>query len=169
MSTESICNLADSLCQTHKTNDPYELAQALGINVRYEDLGSLKGLYTVIDGCRFILVNSLLEPETQNVVIAHETGHDLLHRDIAENEHFQEFSLFDMTSKPEKEANIFAASLIISDDDVLEYIRYGYSTDKIAKCLRIPHALLVIKMMCMNAKGYKFNLPFVPKADFLAR
>ena len=169
MTTKSICNLADSLVQAHKTNNPCELAQALGINVRYADLGALKGLYTVIDGCRFILVNNLIEDRMQNIIIAHETGHDILHKDIAENEHFQEFSLFDMTSKPEKEANIFAASLIICDDDVLENIRCGYSTEDIAKILHVPHALLIIKMMCMNSKGYNFNLPFIPRADFLSK
>lgn len=162
-----IYNLVKLLSKRHKTTCPSELAQCLNINVRYDDLGSLKGLYTVIDDCRFILVNSLLEDEMQNVVIAHEIGHDQLHRQIAANENFQEFSLFDMTSKPEKEANIFAANLLIDDDDVLENARCGYSTEEIAKILSVPHALLIIKMMNMNTRNYKFNIPFIPRADFL--
>ncbi len=167
MSCSTIYNMVAQLSKRHRTTCPDELAQCLGINVRYDDLGSLKGLYTVIDDCRFILVNNQLEEEMQNVVIAHEIGHDQLHRQLAQNENFQEFSLFDMTSKPEKEANIFAANLLISDDDILENARCGYSTEDIAKILSVPHALLIIKMMNMNTRNYKFNIPFIPKADFL--
>jgi Zn-dependent peptidase ImmA (M78 family) len=37
-----------------------------------------------------------------------------------------------MSSKFEIEANIFAASFIISDEEVMENVRYGYTTEQAA-------------------------------------
>ena len=56
--------------------------------------------------------------------------------------------LYDMTTKPEYEANIVAAEILLDTDEILEYIYdYGYTSEQIARamgqtsfgCLEIAH------------------------------
>ena len=43
-------------------------------------------------------------------------------RDRAKGSAIQEFMLYDMTTKPEYEANIVAAEILLDTDEILEYI-----------------------------------------------
>ena len=74
-----------------------------------------------------------------------------------------------MTSKPEKEANLFAANFLITDEDVISLAEEQYTSEQTACILKIPHQLLLIKMEDMNKRGYGFNLFYVPRGDFLGR
>ncbi len=74
-----------------------------------------------------------------------------------------------MTSKPEMEANIFAANMMISDDDVLDCVEMNYTTSQSASSLSVPHDMFLIKLKDMNDRGYDFHLDYIPRANFLAR
>ena len=37
--------LVHALCEEYHTNDPFELADSIGITVTYEKLGSVQGFY----------------------------------------------------------------------------------------------------------------------------
>ena len=82
-----------------KSTDPRELAEALGIRVRYRILGELKGLYCCIDRCRYILINQELCDEEIRMVLAHEIGHDRLHQKIARQAPLKEFMIYNYESK----------------------------------------------------------------------
>ena len=44
--------------------------------------------------------------------------------------------LYDMTARPEYEANMFAADLLISDDEILELVNiYNYDVNQTANAL----------------------------------
>ena len=96
----------------------------------------------------------------------HELGHYFLHRQKAAA--FNEFSLYDMTSKFEIEANIFASNYLISDEDVEEYAQRGFTSEQTAYSLGVPHELLLIKLNDMRARGFDLNVAFIPKSNFLA-
>ena len=88
-------------------------------------------MYRVIKRSRFIFINENLSGRMQRIVCAHELGHDQLHRNLAKGSAIQEFMLYDMTTKPEYEANIVAAEILLDTDEILEYIYdYGYTYDK---------------------------------------
>ncbi|WP_262361712.1 ImmA/IrrE family metallo-endopeptidase [Murdochiella massiliensis] len=66
-------------------------------------------------------------------MLAHELGHDQLHRLKYKNAApFQENKVFNPTNRLELEANIFACHLLISDDDVLHVLRFGHSDMEMA-------------------------------------
>ena len=67
---------------------------------------------------RCIVINSDLSRELQRVICAHELGHAVLHNDVAGVKDFHDFSMFNMNSQRENEANIFAAELLLEDEDV---------------------------------------------------
>lgn len=82
---------------------------------------------------------------------------------------FKEHTLYDMSSKMEIEANIFAANFMISDEDVKQNSCYQYTSEQLARELFVPHEILLIKLGDMNSRGYDFNLCFTPRSDFLGR
>jgi Zn-dependent peptidase ImmA (M78 family) len=165
----NIYGCAEKVKKQLHTSNLYEIADSLGVDVSFDDLGCLKGLFTTCEGYMFIVINENLEEIMMKIVLAHELGHVLLHRHLAENGQFREFSLYDMASKPEMEANIFAANILLTDKEVLSTAQEGYDSETVAKMLYVPHQLLLIKMIDMNTRGFKFNVPFVPRADFLGK
>ncbi|MER2171811.1 MAG: ImmA/IrrE family metallo-endopeptidase [Psychrobacillus psychrodurans] len=73
-------------------------------------------------GCRrnqYIVINSNLEKYTQNIVCAHELGHAVLHPKI--NTPFMRNNTLLSVNKIEREANRFAAELLIPDESLNEY------------------------------------------------
>ncbi|MBE6854322.1 MAG: ImmA/IrrE family metallo-endopeptidase [Ruminococcus sp.] len=166
MTAERIFALTQEMIRRHSTTDPTELAQARGIDIEFADLGALKGLYTVFARCRYIVVNEQLSEQMQRLVIAHELGHDLLHAAFT-NHTFREFSLYDMTAGPEREANLFAANLLLPDDVVCVYASEGRTAAQIAQMLGVPEALVQLKLCDMNRRGFGFSTVQPPRGDFL--
>ncbi len=167
MSTGTIYDKVTELTKKYKTRDPFAIAEAMDVDVDFADLGTLKGFYIVYKRGRFIVLNKTLTETLSGIILAHELGHDLLHRSLAENGGLKESSFFDMKSRPEMEANIFAANLLISDKEVIGYGEDGYTVEEMAKNLYVPYPLALIKVNDMNSRGYELNIPFIPKAEFL--
>lgn len=156
----------------HKSNsrDPFRIAGDNGVFVRFCDgFNALKGMYKIIKRNRFIFINSNLPEYLQKIVCAHELGHDLLHKSLAKDVALREFMLYDMTSRPEYEANMVAADILLDDDEVHELARKGYDMEQIAGALCTDINLVGIKMGNMNYRGYDFNLGIRPRGDFLGR
>ncbi|MBO6230089.1 MAG: ImmA/IrrE family metallo-endopeptidase [Ruminiclostridium sp.] len=162
-----IFTLARKLMKKYRTNDPYRLADYLGIVIRYFRCSKLKGMYRMIDGINFIWLNEALDEITMRIVLMHEIGHYLLHRDLAVNA-FQEFTLYDMTGKTEKEANVFAANMLLSDKEIIELAEYGYTSAQAAAVMYVPHQLMLIKIEDMIDRGFTLYLSEEIRSDFLA-
>ena len=162
-----INSFVKKLRRKFRTNNPFEIAKACNIIIKYRDFQDLKGMYTVMQRCPFIFLNSNLDEHMEKVVLFHELGHHFLHRHHAVSA-FKEHGLYDMSSKLEIEANIFAANFIISDEEVMKNVDYGYTTEQAAQALCVPHEVLLIKLNDMNSRGCKLNIPYIPKSGFLA-
>ena len=143
MSREYIQKLVRELIQTYQTRDPAQIAKELHISIKYADIGSLKGLYTSILGEKFIIINQALSEEQQRLVLAHELGHDRLHRHFIDNV-LQETLLYDMTSQPEHEANLFASELLIDRSQAENAAKNGASFTDIAARLAVEPQLVEI-------------------------
>lgn len=156
MSIEHLTKVSDRLVKRFDTRNPFELAKDLGIQIEFVDtFTKLKGLYRIIKRNRWIFINSNLDPQMQNIVCAHEIGHDQLHRKFAKGDGLMEFMLYDMRSRPEYEANIVAADLLLPDDDVLELIYdYQYDAEQIARQLNSDINLVSMKTEILRHKGY---------------
>jgi Zn-dependent peptidase ImmA (M78 family) len=153
-------------------HDPYKLCKAMGIILRFEPMGSFKGackgffLYHSRKGC--ITINSELPEQVRKIILVHELGHAILHRDACELKAFHDFALFDNTSRYEYEANVFASEFLIDDSDVLELLEEGLDFSGMAKQLYVPDALLGFKLCSMKEKGYKgIAVPVVGSGGFL--
>jgi len=150
------------------TRDPFKIAAELGIFVMFENgFTELKGMYKIIERNRFIFLNANLDELELKTICAHEIGHDRFHRDFAKSGALQDFMHHDMSLKPEREANIFAAELLINDTSILDAAQNGYSIDEIAADLHADVNLVLIKLDEMRMRGYEVSAPYRPRSDFL--
>lgn len=104
-------DIVTKLIRKHRTNCPFSIARAVGIQIRFTNLGkSTKGLYFRKLRRRFIVIHNDLPPEWQRFVCAHELGHDRLHKGI--NRFFLEEHSYFAPGKLERQANLFAIQLL---------------------------------------------------------
>lgn len=168
MFADNIHNMAMSLIRLYG-RDPYDIAAGLGIKIiKNYDFKKLYGMYTVIKRRRIIILNGNLDKSLEKTVLAHELGHDRMHRNLAANRVVHDVMLYDMTARPEYEANMFAAELLISDDEILELMReYGYSTEQTAGILGFNINLIGIKLASMSMRGFEFSGNIIADGRFL--
>ena len=100
------------------------------------------------------MINSDLSREFQRVICAHELGHAVLHNDVAGVKDFHDFSMFNMNSQRENEANIFAAELLLEDEDVYTALNEDTTFFQAAADMCVPFELLDFKFRVMKWKGY---------------
>ena len=156
------------LIRKFKCNDPFELAEALDIDVMERaDFKRQKGAFKVILNDSFIFINANLSDEMKRLVCAHELGHDQLHRSLAKNNAIQEFMLYDMRSTPEYEANIVASEILLDTDEILEYIfHYDYTSEQIARVMETDINLVALKIAHLAETGYDLRR-IEHRSDFL--
>jgi len=145
------------------------LCEELGIRVRYMDCENpLKVYFVTVSRIKNIVINNRVHDAVQRILLAHELGHAILHREIALLRGFQELELFDSTSPAEYEANLFAAELLIEDGELLDLLN---DDDKsffgVAKALSVPAELLDFKFRVMKRKGYRIEAPYLANSNFL--
>lgn len=171
MTIEYICGVVAELTEKHGERNPHALAVAMGVITLFEPMGkgekSCKGFYMHQSRKDLITVNSDLSDEARRIILAHELGHAALHRDLVRQGGFHDFSLWDAAAKPEYEANLFAAELLLEDGEVLELLRQDNFFFSAAGRLGVPPELLDFKLRILKRKGCKFESPIRARGDFL--
>jgi Zn-dependent peptidase ImmA (M78 family) len=115
-----------------------------------------------------ITINSDLPKMIQKIICAHELRHAVLHAQTAGVEAFHDTGLFDTASVAEYEANVFAAELLLKDEDVLELLNDDTSFFSVASMLRVPQELMDFKFHILQRKGHQFiEPPFQSDSKFL--
>ena len=134
---------ADDLYRKHRTRNPFKMAGLLNIHVVFWDLHEeINGFYQYEKHNQIIFINNNLSSLERPVVCAHELGHAILHKksSVPFMRKSTEFSI----DRIEKEANQFAAELLIPDEDFAE-INNAY---KIASLRGVPVELVKLKHQC---------------------
>lgn len=168
MGSDYIREEARRLVHEYGTRNPFDIAKGLGIHVIFDyDFKTLKGMYKVILNSRFIFINGNMSSRDKKTVCAHELGHDRFHQHFAKSGILQEFMLYDMKTRPEYEANVFACELLIDDDDILEFVNDERDICYIAAELNEDINLVLIKIDELRKRGYDLRVPYRPQSDFL--
>ena len=118
MTYAQICESVARLRRRYGDSDPARLCREMEIQLLYQPLGShpgaIKGYFIVCKRIRAITVNMDLPPVMQRIITAHELGHAVHHKS-SRAQAFHDVVLFDQTSALEKEANLFAAELLLRE------------------------------------------------------
>jgi Zn-dependent peptidase ImmA (M78 family) len=158
-----ISRSVDDLKRDYGDTDPFQIAKAMGILLLFQGMGraksACKGFFMTQDGQQIITINSDLPKMIRKIICAHELGHAVLHSQEPGMAAFQDFALFDTASLTEHEANVFAAELLLKDEDVLELLNDDTSFFSVASMLRVPPELLDFKFRILKRKGYQFIEP----------
>lgn len=126
------------------SRNPVKIADFAGIRIALVPLGEISGNYILLKRKRWIFVNDNISTDSPlfRVIVAHELGHALLHR--KENCAFIKNHTLLLTSGIERDANIFAAALLISDDMLKNYS--GYTQEKFCACTGYPKELIKLRL-----------------------
>lgn len=154
--TLEIVQTANNLVRDLGTRDPHKIARELGIEIIPMNYKRQRGAYKVLLRNRFIFIKNDLHPVMENIVLLHESGHDVLHRkEAVKAGGFKEFNIFNMQeSRMEYEANVFVSQVSLDDEEILEYIRYGYDIQQIARAMHSDTNLVALKTDALIAQGY---------------
>ena len=163
-----IISTADKIVEKYNTRNPVILAKELDIEVVERDFKRQNGAYNVVLNNDFVFIKQSLDSGFKNIVLMHEIGHCILHRDEAIRKGgFKEFDIFSKQNiVMEREANIFASHILLSDDRMLELVNLGYDAQQISSQLNTNVNLVAIKTDILYCRGYKFN-KLEYKNDFL--
>ena len=167
MNCEKINETANHIITRYGTTDPFELCANMGVNVRYMDLGSLKGMYKYIKRNCFVVINNKLSRQERHVVCCHELCHHILHRDVSKNAMLWDCMLFDTACGIEQEANMLCAEILISDEELEALVKEGKSVDAIASILETKTELVKLKGYSMKQRGYDIKGDFAVNPEFL--
>ena len=149
-SHEMIYQKATKLIEKYKTRDPVEIIEALHIMIAPTDTNKLLGMYTIFQRKRIILISERAG-KLKNTVLAHELGHDQLHRNECHaRKAFTENSLLFSNGRCELEANVFAAHLLIGNEEIKSLLNDGYTIQEIACTLGVTKELVSLKISEMN-------------------
>lgn len=126
------------------SRDPLVIARHIGIGIIIAPLGNIAGNYKLINRKRWIFVNDSIPSDSPafNVIVAHELGHALLHR--KENCAFIKHKTLLSTSRIEREANNFAAHLLISDEMLESFA--GYTKNDFCMSTGFPKELIDLRI-----------------------
>lgn len=126
------------------TDDPWKIAKMLGIHIAILPLGNVLGNYRYLKRIRWIFINEdILDNEALlRIVMAHELGHALMHR--KENCCFMAHHTLLLTSRIERQANQFAAHLLISDEMLKDFS--GYTKEQFCQCTGYPEELIELRL-----------------------
>lgn len=116
MNAKDIIAMARNFKRNWHTNDPYEIAEHLGIVVLHRDTPikgftaqtvKVKGYPTIIS------INDAYTEHSKKILCAHELGHALLHESCVN--HFA-INGNNYATNVEREANLFAVALLADDN-----------------------------------------------------
>lgn len=161
-----IYDAVQALIDKYKTNNPFELCDCLGIKRYIMSFDDLQGVFGVIDGVPVICISDKLDKSSQSIVCAHELGHCILHKEIAESSCLREFGIFNMNTKVEYQANVFAAHLLIDEDELDTLMREEYDIYQISTMLGYDSNLVNLKIALMSKAGYKCSPIWEPNFTF---
>ena len=167
MDFERLYEIANHITKHYGNSNPFELCQRMGINVRYADLGTLKGMYKYIKRNYFIVISNRISEREKYVVCCHELCHHLLHRNVSQKALIWDGMLFDKGTVMEQEANILCAEILISDEELFSLAKDGNSIDMIASILETKCELVKLKGHSMKQRGFDIKGDFFVNPDFL--
>ena len=143
---EDIYERVNKIVKKYHTRCPKTIIDNMNIMITTTATTKLLGMYTIFKRKRVIFISDSLDYLT-NVVLAHELGHDQLHRqECTKGKAFHEETIPTSTGKFELEANIFAAHLLIDDDKLKTLLLENRPLKEIAYEFMVTEELVSLKI-----------------------
>lgn len=139
-----------ALVSKYDTCEPFLLCDYCGIITQSIPLPEgTYGLYLKAYGLQFVFISRILNGALSRVVCAHELGHAILHPDT-NSLYLTEKTLFSK-GRLEAEADIFAAELLISDEDITDRFYECETAEGLAHRLSVPEKYVELKKKSLES------------------
>lgn len=167
MDCKNFFEIANNIINRYGTSNPFELCSHMGINVRYMDLGNVKGMYKYIKRNYFVVISNKISKREQYEICCHELCHHILHRNVCENSFIWDGMLFGKDTVVEHEANMLCAEIMIDDEELQQLAKDGNSLGEISSVLEVRAEFVKLKAFSMKCRGYDLDGDFAVSPDFL--
>lgn len=162
----------EKLVRRYQTRDPFELLDALNVVVRETDqYQHLKGYCFLSCKTYYVIISDFLSEEEKRIVAAHELGHIILHKRQLQVAPMKDSVLYDMRDNTEYEANLFAADLLLPDEDVAHTSK-NEDLNYFGMCstLYTTPELMSFKLYSLIRRGNsQYNMPMAIDSKFLGK
>lgn len=133
---------ANKLVRFFKSRNPFDIANGMNVILVYYPLDDVRGFYQYFKRNNLIYLDERLSNHDRKFVLAHELGHMILHK--KSNAVFMDTRTQFNTSRYEREANLFAMYLLVSDDALAEY--HNYTLEQISRILGYHQKLIELRL-----------------------
>ncbi|MDT4376159.1 ImmA/IrrE family metallo-endopeptidase [Blautia coccoides] len=138
---ERIKRLVTYYIRKFGTNDPFEIADCLGVLYQIGNCEN-EGCYMFLKNHRYIFLSNKLNPIELKLVMAHELAHAIYDR--KENCYFIRNKTLLLNTKIERRANRFAAYLLIDDEMLRDFS--GYTREQFCQSTGYPEELIELRL-----------------------
>jgi len=169
MTAEYIYKFVKACEAVYGTRDPEDIFIQRKAALRRGAPEGLRGLIFVAGGAVIVDVSPSLSESLRKMTLAHLLGHAVLHRKrIMSGKTYEEPCDAAALSPAEREADLFAAELLIPDDEILALHESGMNEGQLAASFGALRDLVPHKLFSMRSRGIKVG-DDVCRADFLRR
>ncbi len=133
---------ADELARGFQSRNPFEIIRGLNVILLFVPLIDTRAFYQYFQRNNIIYIDENLPKSEQMFECAHEMGHMFLHKNI--NTIFMDSRTMLNTNRYEKEADIFAMDLLVSDDILIEY--QGLNAEQLSRLLGYEQRLIELRL-----------------------
>lgn len=166
-----IYNRVQKLIKKYHTRNPFKILENMNVIVIESDRYKfLKGFCFISCRMTYVVINSFLTDAVKQIVAAHELAHVTLHQKQLKIAPMKDTVLYDMTSQTEYEANLFAADLLLDDEEIHKLAR-DKDMDYFNMCrsLYVTPDFMSFKLFSLIQRGHSYNMPQGLNSKFLAR
>ena len=168
MTAEYISKFVAACEAVYGTRDAEEIFRQRRAAVKRSAPEGLRGMICTVDRAVVVAVDCSLPESLKKMTFAHLLGHAVLHRkSVLSGRVFEEPYAAD-AGKEEREADLFAAELLIKDDDVLRLKEAGMNEAQVVSSFGAIRDLVPHKLFSMRSRGFSVG-DDVCRADFLKR
>ena len=168
MTAEYIYKFALACEAVYGTRDPEEIFRQRRATVKRSAPEGLCGMICTVKRAVLVSVDFSLPESVKKMTFAHLLGHAVLHRkQLLLGKTFEEPHYLP-EGNAEREADLFAAELLIGDDDILKLKDSGMNEAQIVSSFGAIRELVPHKLFSMRSRGISVG-DDVCRADFLKR
>ena len=169
MTAEYIYKLAMACEAFYGTRDPEEIFRQRGAKMKSSAPGGLLGVICATEGRVFVSIDGTASISARRVCAARFLAHALLHRvQLKSGRVYEEPSTVRPEGTEEREADLFAAELLIKDEEILSLLESGMSEGQIVSSFGSMREIVPRKLFSMRSRGIAAGEE-VCRADFLRR
>lgn len=157
---EGIVKSVNVLIEDHETRDPLKIIEDLRVPITYVDTTlsfPAAYFYDDIEELGYFVINTKSEEYMIKPYLGHELCHYFIHDGFKIYDYENAHTKFESSIK-ETEANMFAAWLLLDEEEVKDLIYvYNYTESMIAKRYGVPEFYVGYKIDMMMKLGYFDN------------